>query len=343
MNQKSPLFHISLTMKHLFLSILSILFLSFISVAAVIGWGIHHYYHHPHNIAASTTVFIERGTGASQIADLLEKEDIISHAMLFQIAARLSPPLKAGEYAFPTQASMHQIMTLLVDGAVIERKITLIEGLTSYQIVKRLNEKDDFAGEKVKEIPAEGSLLPNTYHYTSMETRMDMIERMQQAMTKTIDELWPTRAENIPFQTKDEALILASIVEKESSIVHEQAKVAGVFINRLNIGMPLQTDPTVIYALTKGKIQEGGKGPIGRRLLRKDLKVPSPYNTYLNRGLPPGPIANPGANAIKAVLQPKSHDYLYFVADGTGGHAFAKTLAGHNKNAAQWRKIRSAQ
>jgi UPF0755 protein len=155
-----------------------------------------------------------------------------------------------------------------------------------------------------------------------------------------IDELWEKREPNLPIKTKQEAIILASIVEKETAVNDERKRVAGVFINRLNKGMLLQTDPTVIYALTKGKIQDKGKGPLGRRLLRKDLNIDSPYNTYKHVGLPPGPIANPGRASIEAVLNPEAHDYIFFVADGSGGHAFAKTLAAHNRNGSNWRKVR---
>ncbi|MEC9235203.1 MAG: endolytic transglycosylase MltG, partial [Pseudomonadota bacterium] len=175
------------------------------------------------------------------------------------------------------------------------------------------------------------------------ETRADIISRMTNAQKQVLDKLWPTRAENLPFKTREEALILASIIEKETGIGGERARIAGVFVNRLRIGMPLQTDPTVIYALTMGKHQNDGQGPLGRRLLSKDLKVDSPYNTYRYKGLPPTPIANAGRAAIAAALNPETHKYLYFVADGTGGHAFSKTLAEHNANAAKWRKIRKAQ
>jgi len=176
--------------------------------------------------------------------------------------------------------------------------------------------------------------------FTTGETRQDKINQMQKAMTETIDALWEKRNPNLPFKTKDEALILASIIEKETSVADERKKVAGVFVNRLRKNMLLQTDPTVIYAITKGKIQEEGKGPLGRRLLRKDLKIDSPYNTYKYAGLPPGPIANPGRAAIEAALNPARHDYIFFVADGTGGHAFGKTLKEHNQNVQKWRAIR---
>lgn len=285
-------------------------------------------------------VLIERGKGVASIARTLEKEGVISQPTLFKVIARFSGTLKAGEYEFPAHASMAEVMKMMEDGEVFDRKITIAEGLTSYQIVKRLNAREDLDGE-ITDIPAEGSLLPDTYHFTKGESAQDKIDQMQTAMKEAIDELWETRAEDLPIKTKEEAIILASIVEKETGVAEERERVAGVFINRLRKNMPLQTDPTVIYALTKGKIQEEGKGPLGRRLLRKDLKFVSPYNTYLNAGLPPGPIVNPGYAAIKATLNPENHDYIYFVADGTGGHAFGKTLAEHNRNVQQWRKVRN--
>ena len=162
-------------------------------------------------------------------------------------------------------------------------------------------------------------------------------------MTGAIDELWPTRAGNLPFTTEEEAITLASIVEKETGKPEERKRVAGVFINRLRQKIPLQTDPTVIYAITKGKPQNNGQGPLGRRLLSKDLEIDSPYNTYKYPGLPPGPIANPGRESIEAVLQPEEHNFIYFVADGSGGHVFAATLDEHNRNVTQWRKIRKEQ
>ena len=186
-------------------------------------------------------------------------------------------------------------------------------------------------------------MLPETYNYTKAESRADILQRMRSAQQAAIDELWPKRAANLPFDTPEDALILASIVEKETGVGGERARIAGVFVNRLRIGMALQTDPTVIYALTMGKHKNDGQGPLGRRLLSKDLKVDSPYNTYRYPGLPPTPIANPGRAAIEATLNPEENDYFYFVADGTGGHVFSKILDEHNANAAKWRKIRKAQ
>ncbi len=290
-------------------------------------------------------IIIERGKGISAIAQKLKDDDIISSATLFKIATVLDNddrPLKAGEYEFIQNISMAEVLDMLRSGKVYDRKITFPEGLTVYQILKLLKEKDDLIGD-VTIIPNEGTLMPDTYHYVGGQTRDDIIKQMSSAMEKTLEELWPIRAQGLPIQTQNEALILASIVEKETGVADERAKIAGVFINRLRLGMPLQTDPTVIYAMTLGKIQNDGQGPIGRRLLSKDLAIDSPYNTYKNVGLPPTPIANPGRAAIKATLNPENHDYIYFVADGTGGHAFARTLAEHNSNVAKWRKIRKSQ
>lgn len=325
-------------MKRLFLSFLSLSFLSLAAMAVVGGVAVHHYLS-PSALTENKIVLIERGKGISAIADKLAQEDIISQSVLFKIAARFGTSLKAGEYSFPSSVSMAKVMQMMQEGKVYGRKITIPEGLTSYQIVKLLKAREDLSGD-IKSIPFEGSLLPDTYHFVSGETREEKIIQMQSAMTKAIDKLWPNRAKNLPFKTKKEAVILASIVEKETALASERERVAGVFINRLRKGIALQTDPTVIYAITKGKIKDNGKGPLGRRLLRKDLLINSSYNTYKNAGLPPGPIANPGYAALKATLNPAKHDYIFFVADGSGGHAFAKTLAEHNRNVTKWRKIR---
>ena len=327
-------------MKQIFIGFLSLILLGLIAVAVAAGWSVLNY-QADGPLQESKLVLIDRGSGVNAIAAKLEKEGVIKHGFLFKAFGRLPENLKAGEYEFPAKISMTNVIAQIEEGEVFDRKITIIEGLTSYQIVRRLNARDDLGGEKITTIPAEGSLLPDTYQFVTGETKAQKIAQMQTAMQKTLDKLWEQRDQSIPIKSKKEALILASIVEKETSVANERKKVAGVFVNRLRKGMKLQTDPTVIYALTKGKIQEEGKGPLGRRLLRKDLKVNSPYNTYQNTGLPPGPIANPGRDAIEAVLNPESHDYIFFVADGTGGHAFGRTLKEHNANVAKWRKIRS--
>ena len=325
-------------MKHIFLGFLSVCLLGLAAIAVAIGFGIHSYTG-AGPLSENKIVLIERGQGVGQIAEKLAQENVISQGAVFKIAARFNDSLKAGEYEFPARVSMAETIEMMAEGAVFDRKITIAEGLTVQQIIKRLKAREDLSGD-IKQIPKEGTLLPDTYHFVKNENRQDILNRMQTAMREAIDTAWENRAAGLPVTTKDEAIILASIVEKETGVAKEREKVAGVFVNRLKIGMALQTDPTVIYAITKGDIKEDGMGPLGRRLLRKDLEIDSPYNTYKYPGLPPGPIANPGRAAIEATLNPAEHDYIYFVADGTGGHAFAKTLAGHNKNVAEWRKVR---
>ncbi len=209
---------------------------------------------------------------------------------------------------------------------------TLAEGLTSHEIVALVEQAEALEGA-VEAVPSEGSLLPETYHYARGDRRGDLVVRMSRARDELLRVLWPGRAPNLPVATPEHAVVLASIVEKETGVAGERPLVASVFVNRLQKGMRLQSDPTVVYGLT------GGTGPLGRALTRKDLQAPSPNNTYLNRGLPPGPIANPGRAALEAVLNPAQTAFLYFVADGSGGHAFAKTLAEHNRNVAKWRKF----
>ena len=300
----------------------------------------------PGPLTAPKEIVIARGTGVSAMAEQLEKEDVIKNALVFKIAARVSgrqTSLKAGEYAFPAGITMRETLAKLARGDVIDRKITIPEGQTSWQIVQILKNAETLGGE-IPDIPPEGSLLPETYHYSRDADRAALIQQMQRDMEKTVEELWPQRQPDLPFSTKEDAVILASIIEKETGIAGERAKIAGVFINRLKQGIPLQTDPTVIYAITRGVVKDDGMGPLGRRLLRKDLEeTVSPYNTYKHSGLPPGPIANPGRAAIEAALKPERHDYLFFVADGTGGHLFARTLEEHLRNAAHWREIRKQQ
>lgn len=308
-------------------------------IAVVIGYGIHTYSSNG-PLSENKMVLIERGSGVSAIAQKLEDEDVIFNPFVFKIAARFSDSLKAGEYEFPAGISTAKVLQMLEEGDVFDRKITIVEGYTVQQIVKRLNAREDLAG-KITKLPKEGTLLPNTYHFVKDEERQSVIDRMASNMQVALDDAWQRKANNLPIQTKQEALTLASIVEKETAVASERRRVAGVFINRLRKGMALQTDPTVIYAITKGDIKEDGKGPLGRRLLSKDLQYDSPYNTYKYPGLPPGPIANPGLESIKATLNPEEHDYIFFVADGTGGHAFAKTLDEHNRNVAKWRKVRN--
>lgn len=327
-----------------FLGFLSFAFIGLAVLASLATYGAYVYLAQG-PLTESKVVLVEKGWGLNRIAYSLETEGVISNPLMFRISAHLlgrHDSLKAGEYEFEPGESIAAIQEKIHDGRIYGRKFTVPEGLTSFQVVKLLNANETLKG-KVANIPEEGSLLPETYHYQSSDTKKSKIEQMQKAMEEAITELWPKRREDLPFSTQEEAVILASIVEKETGVSSERKKVAGVFINRLRRGIPLQTDPTVIYALTMGKVQDSGKGPLGRRLLKKDLSVDSPYNTYKYRGLPPGPIANPGKAALEAVLHPEEHDYIYFVADGTGGHSFAKSLKEHNQNVAKWRKIRAAK
>jgi UPF0755 protein len=222
---------------------------------------------------------------------------------------------------------------MLERGETVARRVTIAEGLTVAEIFGLLEEAPGLTGP-LPEPPPEGSLLPETYFFALGDSRYGLVRRMRGAMTEALEAAWANRAEGLPLASKEEALVLASIVDKETGIPAERRQVAAVFINRLRKGMPLQSDPTVIYGLT------GGEGPLQRPLTRKDWEHDSPYNTYRNPGLPPGAIGNPGRDAIAAVLDPANVDYLYFVADGTGGHAFARTLAEHNRNVAVWRRIR---
>ena len=307
-------------------------------------WGFQQYVGEG-PLEESRLVSIKRGMGLNQIASYLEDEGAISNRFIFIIGAQIygtATGLKAGEYELEPQISAQKIAQKLRDHEAFARRVTIREGLTSFEIVRLLNGVEELSGE-ITEIPPEGSLLPNTYDYQLNEPRNDILKRMSKAMSKTLNIAWENRVNDLPFKTKEEALVLASIIEKETAVARERRKVAGVFINRLKRGMLLQTDPTVIYAITKGEHKNNGKGPLGRRLLRKDLQYDSPYNTYKYAGLPPGPIANPGKASIEAALNPETHDYIYFVADGTGGHAFGRTLAEHNANVAKWRKIRSSQ
>lgn len=291
----------------------------------------------PGPLAEQTIIFVEPGSSISKISRQLEAEEILAPrtAMIFPYVARFQDgglSLKAGEYLIPAKMPASDVLALLHSGKTIQRQITIPEGRTSVEIIEIINAADVMQGE-ITEIPPEGTLLPESYSYIRNDPRSKIVERMQASMQKTLDELWEDRAEDLPLESKEDAVILASIVEKETGVASERSRVAGVFVNRLRLGMPLQSDPTVIYAITKGKKK------LDRKLYFKDLKREDEYNTYFIPGLPPGPIANPGRASLEAVLNPEEHDYLYFVADGTGGHVFAKTLAEHNRNVANWRKI----
>jgi UPF0755 protein len=288
---------------------------------------------------------VKKGSSLYVVAHSLKEEGAVESPYIFMFGTRIigaQSDLKAGEYELTAGLSPREILEKIRAGDVVNRRITVREGLTSYQVVEIVRGVKELDGE-ITDIPAEGTLLPQTYDYRLHETRQDVINRMKVDMAKTMAELWPNRSANLPFMTEEEALTLASIVEKETGVEAERKKVAGVFINRLRRSIALQSDPTVIYGITKGQPKNEGLGPLGRRLLKKDLEEDTPYNTYRRPGLPPTPIANPGRASIEAVLHPEEHDFVYFVADGTGGHVFAATLTEHNRNVAEWQKIRRAK
>lgn len=288
----------------------------------------------PGPLKEPAAVVIPRGGGTETIAVTLMQAGVIDNPLLFTAAAKIHGPrrdLKAGEFIFPAGISVAGALDLLRQGKPVIHKLTVPEGLTSQQVVGLLTANPILSGT-VEGRPADGVLLPETYHFSFGESRAALLARMKTAMDQALADAWKSRAPDLPLTSPAEALVLASVVEKETGLAAERPRVAGVFINRLRTGMKLQSDPTVIYALTKGESE------FTRPLSRADLKLESPYNTYVTPGLPPGPITNPGRAALQAATQPEKHEYVYFVADGTGGHAFAKTLADHNRNVTRWRE-----
>lgn len=309
-------------------------FLAVCLAAGVAAWGWHEY-SRPGPLDESTTVFIEQGSGARAISHALAEAGVVRERLAFLAAVRIRDDhgrLRAGEYIFPAHASLRSVIDKLVAGDTIVRRLTIAEGLTAREALAAIERADGLVGP----VPPveEGTLLPDTYHYSRGDSRAELVERMQRAMATTVERLWAARPPDLPLATPLELVTLASIVEKETGVAEERSRVAAVFINRLRKGMPLQSDPTVVYAL------ERDGTALDRPLLRSDLAFDSPYNTYGNGGLPPGPIANPGLASLEAVIRPVESDELYFVADGSGGHAFARTLAEHNRNVRRWRQIR---
>jgi UPF0755 protein len=273
--------------------------------------------------------------GVRDVADVLEREGVINKPWLFiamALVQKARGELRAGEYQFTRQSSLQEVIGTIIDGKVVQHAVTLPEGLTSEQIVQRLLEADVLAGN-IREIPREGSLLPETYRVTRGTTREQMIQRMQQSQRRLLQETWDRRASDLPLRSPEELLTLASIVEKETGKADERARVAAVFVNRLKQKIKLQSDPTIIYGLV------GGKGTLGRPITRSEITQPTPYNTYAIDGLPPGPIANPGRAAIEATANPARTRELFFVADGTGGHTFSENLEQHNRNVAKLRAM----
>jgi len=294
----------------------------------------HFYYTASGPLSEPKTVLFKRGTGFEEIVDNMAEAEVIRHPLLFKVIAVLlgdARKFKAGEYEFSAAISPKLVMDMIAAGRVVVHKLTVPEGLTVKQVLALLDAEPMLEGQVRDTIP-EGSLLPQTYHFTYGDDRNLLVGRMRSGMTQTIEELWPTRKPGLPLETAAQAVTLASIVEKETGLDHERGRVAAVFINRLRLGMKLQSDPTVIYGIEQS-------GNLGRSLTFSDLRTPSAYNTYVIAGLPPGPIANPGRASIEAVLNPPITKELYFVATGTGGHNFATTLAQHNINVSKYRAV----
>lgn len=286
-------------------------------------------------LQTSKNVVIPRGAGPQTMAKVLNEEGVIDHPRLFRIAVMIDPtpkPIKAGEYEVPAHASMWAVLELLQSGKQVQRRLTIPEGMTTAEAIDLVKNTPALSGEITLDLK-EGDLLPETYFYSRDDTRDGLLMRMKEAMDKTLEEAWRKRAAGLPLANRRDALTLASIIEKETALPGERAKVAAVYINRLRRRMKLESDPTTIYGLTQGKV------PFNRELTRADLASNTPYNTYVVNGLPSGPICNPGRASIMAATHPARDRSLYLVADGQGGHAFATTLGEHNRNVERWRQI----
>jgi len=293
----------------------------------------------PGPLDSDKIVNIPRGLGLRDIADLLQREGVISPGWMQNavfiggvVLRKAQSELKAGEYEFHKQSSVADVLGTLVDGKVILHSVTIPEGLTSEQVVARLMENQTLSGD-IKEIPKEGSLLPETYNFSRGTTREQIVQQMQQKQRDMVVRIWERRAGDLPIKSPEQLVVLASIVEKETGKPEERSRVAAVFVNRLKQRMRLQSDPTIIYGLV------GGKGTLGRPIMRSEIDQPTPYNTYVIDGMPPGPIANPGRASLEAAANPARTKELYFVADGTGGHAFSESLDQHQKSVVRLRQL----
>jgi UPF0755 protein len=316
-------------------AIFTIVLLLAVVLGALAYWG-NQRFEEPGPLAQDKVVNIPRGLGVRDIGELLAREGVIRDPWIFvagAVAMKVrGADLKFGEYQFAKGASARDVAETMNEGKVVQHQFTVAEGLTSEQIVARLLEHDKLTGA-IREVPREGSLLPDGYRFSRGTTRDDMVKRMQAAQQRILKEAWDRRASDLPVKSPEQLLILASIIEKETGKSDERTRVAAVFVNRLKTKMKLQSDPTIIYGLV------GGKGSLGRGILRSEITQPTPYNTYVIEGLPPGPIANPGRASIEAAANPARTKELFFVADGTGGHAFSETYDQHQKHVAKLRGI----
>jgi UPF0755 protein len=297
-----------------------------------------HLYNRPGPLTVSQTVVIPKGASSNDIADDLEKEGVVSSRWAFMVnylvQSRMRPgevTLKHGEYLFKPGTSIREVMETLAQGKSVLYKVTIPEGLTSQQIVERLKGEENLTGD-VTQIPAEGSLLPETYSIEKGMERQELLERMQLKQKQVLERAWERRRKDLPFETPEQAVVMASVIEKETGRADERERIAGVFVNRLIKGMPLQSDPTILYGIYGGGVQWG------KPIMQSEKETKNAHNTYQMKGLPSTPICNPGRPALEAALNPSEHGELFFVADGTGGHIFSATLKDHNAAVANWRK-----
>lgn len=303
---------------------------------SLVTLNLSYYIEAPANNDKPVKVIIQRGFSIKRIGKELAKYNLVIHPKIFFIVHKLffkSAPLQSGEYLIPAHSNIKNIIEILKEGDVIIHKLTLPEGITKKEILDKINNDKMLVGKITKEFK-EGELLADTYHYTYGESKMMLLNRIYKKSKEVIDELWEKRAENLPIATKEEAIVLASIIEKETSLARERPHIAGVFINRLRKKMKLQADPTVIYAITKGEYA------FKRSITLADLRFNSPYNTYLYEGLPPTAIASPGKKSLEAVLNPLATKDFYFVADGSGGHNFSSSLTDHNNHVRNYRNAK---
>ncbi len=318
-------------------SILTVLLFVMVSAGAL-TLLVGHLYTRPGPLTVSQTVVVPKGTSSNKIADELEQEGVVSSRWAFMInylvQSRLHPDtvsLKHGEYLFKPGASIREVIEVLSEGKAVQYKVTIPEGLTSQQIVERLKSEENLSGD-ITEVPPEGALLPETYSIEKGMPRQELLERMQLKQKQVVERAWERRRKDLPFRTPEEAVVMASIIEKETGRADERDRIAGVFVNRLSKGMPLQSDPTILYGIYGGGVQWG------KPIMQTEKETKNDHNTYQMKGLPATPICNPGRPALEAALNPSEHGELFFVADGSGGHIFSATLKEHNAAVANWRK-----